>query len=37
MTTNNDIWLETSTREEWLEVRRMGIGGSDAASVMGLT
>ena len=35
-----DIVIENTaltTREEWLELRRQGIGGSDAAAVLGLT
>ena len=33
-----NIVFETKdmTREEWLEARKSGIGGSDAASVLGL-
>ena len=29
--------IKQMTREEWLEVRRQGIGGSDAGSVMGMS
>lgn len=28
---------ETLSREQWLEYRRLGIGGSDAAAVMGIS
>lgn len=27
--------IETLTREEWLDYRRLGIGGSDVAAIMG--
>ena len=34
-----DVLTPTSdlTREQWLEFRRKGIGGSDAASVLGIS
>lgn len=29
--------IETLTREEWLDYRRLGIGGSDVAAIMGIS
>ena len=29
--------IEPLTREEWLDYRRLGIGGSDAAAIMGIS
>lgn len=29
--------IEPLTREEWLDYRRLGIGGSDVAAIMGIS